>query len=216
MWGKGPSAAAVMLVFTTVSAHAQTTALPEVARADIAGSVGWLNVNKSEISSFNDWYNRGLQGALTFGWHWSTHLKTEVEASASRRASLYASGEQLINGLRVQVPSEYGFRTRRLTLSHHYQFGENAWFHPHLAAGVDFNWETTSRLDRAGYVYGPRPSFVQPVAHPDRTDLHVRPVCAAGFKAYMTPQAFFRSDLRVVVGQRIEEALLRFGFGVDF
>lgn len=203
-------------------AGAQTTSQtspPDVVRPDIGGSIGWLNVNKSELSSHNNWYNRGLQGAVTFGWYWSTHVKTELEASASKRADFYASNELVFDGIRSHVASEHTFSTRRLTVGQHYQFGENAWFHPHLAAGVDFNWETTTRFDREVYQYlaGRQPGLVRPaIRHPERTDLHVRPFAAAGFKAYMTPRGFFRSDLRVVVGERVEEVLVRFGFGVDF
>ena len=38
----------------------------------------------------------------------------------------------------------------------------------------------------------------------------------AGFKAYVTQRAFLRSDVRFLFSDRLEEALLRFGFGVDF
>jgi hypothetical protein len=204
----------------TVCAVSAQTVPQDVVRPDIAGSIGWLNVNKGELDSYNDWYNRAVQGALTFGWHWSVHLKTEVEASASSRAELYASTEQIINGSRAQVASENSFRTRRVTIGQQYQFGENAWFHPHVAAGVDFSWETTARTDREVYFYDPaaRQSTIvrRPVVHPDRTDLHTRPFAAAGFKAYMTPRAFLRSDLRLVAGRRIEEVMLRIGLGIDF
>jgi hypothetical protein len=211
--------ASVLWALTVCAASAQPVP-PEAVRPDISASVGWLNVNKGELDSYNDWYNRAVQGAVTFGWHWSVHAKTEIEASASSRAEFYAATEEIINGLRAHVASERSFRTRRVTVGQQYQFGENAWFHPHLAAGVDFNWETTTRTDREVYLYDPtgRQTTVvrRPEVHPQRTDLHARPFAAAGFKTYMTPRAFFRSDLRVVVGRRVEEALLRIGLGVDF
>jgi hypothetical protein len=205
---------------------AQTSPAPPVSssvtavRPDLSASVGWLNVNKSSLDDYNDWYNRGVQGAVAFGWYWTPHLKTEVEPSASTRVEFDSSREELINGRRAHVVSEFGFSTRRLTLSQQYQFGENAWFHPHLGAGVDFNWERTARTDRFVYFYDPpgrQPPLVpQNVSQPNRTDLHIRPFVAAGLKAYMTPRAFARSDLRLVIGDRIEEVVLRFGLGVDF
>ena len=197
---------------------AAAEAQPSV-RPDLSVSVGWLNVNKSAEDTNNDWYNRSVQGALTFGWYWTTHLKTEIEPSASTRVDFYRSQEELINGQRAYVLSEFGFRTRRLTLSQQYQFGDNAWFHPHVAAGIDFNWERTSRVDRSIYFLDvlPRlPTVPRERVYADRTDLHVRPTVSAGFKAYATPRAFIRSDARLVIGERIEEALLRFGFGFDF
>jgi hypothetical protein len=204
-----------LAAFSVARTGAQT-----VVRPDISASIGWLNVNKSGLDDYNDWYNRGLHGAVTFGWYWTTHLKTEIEPSASSRVEFYSSRDEIINGQRAHVVSELGFNTRRLTLSQQYQFGENAWFHPHLAAGLDFNWEKTARDDR--YVYfldvPPRqpPGIPQNVTRPERTDLHVRPLVGAGFKAYVTHRSFVRSDVRLVIGDRIEEVLLRFGFGVDF
>jgi hypothetical protein len=189
-------------------------------RPDISASLGWLNVNKTELSDSKDWYNRSAQAALTFGWYWSPHIKSELEVSASTDAELYTARDDFINGARVFSASEYGFATRRLTLSGLYQFGDNAWFHPHLAVGVDVNRETTRRFDREVFVYdlaGRFPALVQsPVQHPTVRDTHVRPLFGAGFKAYFAQRGFVRSDLRVTLGKRVEEATVRFGIGVDF
>ena len=154
-----------LAAFSVARSEAQT-----VVRPDISASIGWLNVNKSSLDDYNDWYNRGVHGAVAFGWYWTSHLKTEIEPSASSRVEFYSSRDEIINGQRAHVVSEFGFSTRRLTLSQQYQFGENAWFHPHLAAGLDFNWEKTARDDR--YVYfldvPPRqpPSIPQNVTRP--------------------------------------------------
>lgn len=216
---KGARVLTAVWVLSGSTALAQTPT-QDVVRPDIAGSIGWLNVNKSGLDSYNDWYNRGLQGAVTFGWYRSPHLKTELEASASTRVDFYSSREVFVGSFPAHVFSEYAFATRRVTLGQQYQFGENAWFHPHLAAGLDFNWETTRRHDREFLLYDPATRQNRPIQravdHPDRTDLHVRPFAAVGFKAYVTPRAFVRSDMRVVVYRRIEEVLIRFGVGVDF
>ena len=108
-----------LVILSLSSARAQTlVALPPAAtpRPDIAGSVGWLNVNKSELGNGNDWYNHSAQGALIFGWYWSPHIKTELEVSASSEAEFYAASEQFINGTRVFAASEYGFSTKRVTV----------------------------------------------------------------------------------------------------
>lgn len=207
------------LLLTAVSpGHAQTASAAAAARPDFSASLGWFNANKGELSSHNNWYNRALHGAATFGWHWSTHLKTELEVSATTEADFFASREEIINARLVYIPAEYDFATRHVSVAQHYQFGENAWFHPNLAAGIDINWETVRRLDRDAYHYDGRQATLVRLTtrHPARTDVHVRPLLSAGFKAYMTPRSFFRSDLRFVVGRRIEDVLLRFGLGVDF
>jgi hypothetical protein len=219
MKGTGLAIYVAVLVVTASTAAAQTTPAA-VVRPDVAATIGWLNVNTNEIDFYNDWSNRGVQGALMFGWYWSPHMKSEVEVSASTRTDFDGSSEQRINGLQAFVHSEFDFRTRRVTLGHQYQFGENAWFHPHVGGGVDFNWETTERRDLETYLYDPSARQTrlirEPVIHPDRTDLHVRPFAAVGFKAYVTQRGFFRTDMRVVAGRRIEEVLVRFGVGVDF
>jgi hypothetical protein len=216
---KGMSLLAGVWLLSASAGFAQT-ATPDVVRPDIAGSIGWLNANKSHLDSYNDWYNRGVQGAVTLGWYWSPHLKTELEASASTRGDFYASRTISINGFPAHVFSEYTFLTRRITVGQQYQFGDNAWLHPHLGAGLDLNWETVSRRDQEVVLYDPATrrhgGIVAPVEQPDRTDLHARPYVSAGFKAYVTPRAFVRSDTRMVLGKRVEEVVVRFGVGVDF
>jgi hypothetical protein len=188
-------------------------------RPDFVVSIGWLNGNKSELNSGNDWYNRAVQAAFAAGWYWTEHLKTEVEGSVSSRARLYISSEEIFNGIRSHVSGDLHVATRRLSFSQQYQFGRNAWFHPHLAGGLDFNWESTERFDYDVFQYlANRPAIIVRPAmqHPEQTDLHVRPFVATGFKGYLSPRAFFRSDLRLVFADRVEDVMVRFGFGMDF
>jgi hypothetical protein len=199
---------------------ARAQAPPEMPKADLFGSLGWLNGHKPDLAPYNDWYNRSLLSSATVGWYWTEHLKSEVEVAASTPADLYANREVTIDGRRTFASSEYTFSTRRITLSQQYQFGRNAWFHPHLAAGLDLAWERVRQTDEEIYLYDSRLQqsriVRRPPADPDRTDFRSRPFAAAGFKAYMTPRAFFRTDLRFVAGSRLDDVLLRFGFGVDF
>jgi hypothetical protein len=48
------------------------------------------------------------------------------------------------------------------------------------------------------------------------TTFRPKPMAALGFKAYMTPRAFFRNDLRLVLSDKIDAVIWRFGIGVDF
>jgi hypothetical protein len=52
--------------------------------------------------------------------------------------------------------------------------------------------------------------------YPRETPRHTRPFAGFGFKSYMTPRSFFRSDVKLVFRDGIDEVLLRLGFGVDF
>lgn len=224
MRGAYPAAIAALCCVMASPVAAQPpvggTALPPTpaARPDLYVSVGWLNVNKDELGTGNNWFNRGVDAGVTFGWHWTPHLKTEIDASASRRGTFYSSGDIWIDGRPAYGSSDNAFSTRRVAVGQQYQFGENAWFHPHLGAGVEFNWETVDRFDHPVFFYtaSGRQDLRGPIRHPRRTDVHVRPFAEWGFKAYMTGRAFFRSDLRVVAAKRPEEVRIRFGFGMDF
>lgn len=202
----------------TGAAHAQTPATNLVV-PDISASLGWLNTNYGELRPYDDWSNDGVQGAIAFGWSWTPHVRTEIEASASSRVRHVSSTPVVVNGFPVHAPVEHAFSTRRLTFGVQYQFRENAWFHPQVSAGVDLNWESSQTRNLQPYFYDPstrQTRGIPPEIHArERTELHTRPFAGAGFKAYMTPRAFFRSDVRVVAGNRIEDVLLRFGFGVD-
>lgn len=202
----------------TGAAHAQTPA-PDLVVPDISASLGWLNTNYGELRAYDDWSNDGVQGAVAFGWSWTPHLRTEVEASASSRVRHVSSTPIVVNGFPVYAAVEHAFSTRRLTLGAQYQFRENAWFHPQVSAGLDLNWEWRETRNLQPYFYDPatrQPRGIPPETYgSERTELHSRPFIGAGFKAYMTPRSFFRSDVRVVAWDRVEDVLLRFGFGVD-
>ena len=210
-----------VLIAATLSLTAASNAAAQpIARADVAGTVGWFNADKSEISSYNDWYNRSAYGGATFGWYWNDHLKTELEVGATSSAELYATREIDIQGQRAYVSSDHEFSTRRLVAGQQYQFFRNAWAHPHVAAGVDLTWETHEQHDEPIVLFdsasrGTR--VIQPAQTiAPSTHLHVRPFAEVGAKLYVSSRSFFRADLRLTLGSGAEEALLRFGFGVDF
>ena len=96
----------------------------------------------------------------------------------------------------------------------------HAWFHPYLAAGANVAWQRVTdhvgptfaydEFSRAGRLVEPQRTDAP------RTDIIFRPYVATGFKAYTARRAFFRSDLRASFGRRLDEVIVRFGFGVDF
>jgi hypothetical protein len=210
--------AACLLSATT---FAQTVGDP-VARADVAGTVAWLNTNRPDRSGqqYNNWNNHGLYGAATGGWYWTDHHKTEVEFGVSNRIRFQDYESTVVDGLNTYSLSRQTISSRRVSISEHYQFFRNALFHPHVGAGVDLAWVETTRNADPIFVYdsvGRVSRQVRPavVTGPD-TALQARLFGEVGFKAYMTPRSFFRSDLRLGGRQHLDEVLFRFGFGVDF
>ena len=213
---------AVIILLAGTPAAAQQRPAPGVplVRADAHATLGWFNANPEVPGRSNDWHNRSLYGGAGFGWYWTDHLKTEIEFGATTPDEIY-SGEQIVVGSR---PTFATFRqeliTRKLVAAQQYQFFRNAWFHPHLAAGVDLSFHSVERTDDRVFVFDPATRQNRLVreggVRSRTTSVDTRPFAAAGFKAYMTQRGFFRSDLKFVIGSGIDEVLWRFGFGVDF
>jgi hypothetical protein len=214
---------AALLTVAAVPADAQTipTAAQPVPRKDVTFTAGWLSGKaRIDTESWNDWYNRSLYGGITGGYFWTDHLKTEVEVGAATSSKLHGYSRVLVDNFQTYRNSEVSFKTTRIAIGQQYQFYRNAWFHPHLGAGVDLLWET--RRERLSAV-----TTYDSVTRQNRelrpaqdlgpeTTLKPRAFGEMGFKAYMTPKTFFRTDLRITGRPRAEQVLFRFGFGVDF
>jgi len=203
----------VLLLATTKGAGAQTAVGP-LFRADVSGSLGWLNADKSELDASrysNDWYNRSVYGGASFAWYWTDHWKTEIEGGASSAADLQVYTQPFIDGRPVTLYSRHRFSTRRLAISQQYQFYRNVWVHPVVAAGLDLTWERQNRTDES---YSSLPS--RPETYPTRTELLARPFATVGLKAYFNSQGFFRTDMKLTFDRGVDEVLIRVGVGVDF
>jgi hypothetical protein len=194
-------------------------------RGDAAAYFGWFGANKSELGGYDDWYKRVWHGSLSAGYYWTENLKTELDFGGTTRGEIYEI-PPFEPGTAVNVgPIDHEFSTRRLTLGQHYQFFHNALFHPTLGGGVALTWETTERTFPPVFVRDPpvAGSPIPPIREviPERTEgpetrLRTMAFAATGFKAYFAPRGFFRSDLRVMFTDRVEDVTLRFGFGMDF
>jgi hypothetical protein len=214
----------VLAVGIAAAARAQTVPPPPspVARADAWAMIGWFNADKSDAThqSYNDWYNSSVYGGAGLGWYWTDHHKTEIDFGATSEGDIYASRSVVVDGYPTYTSSRVFFTTKKLALSQQYQAFRNAWFHPHVAAGVDLTWETTREEQFPTIRYddvtrGPREIRPGGSVGPE-TELVVRPFISTGFKAYMSQKSFFRTDVRLTLGSGVEEALWRVGFGFDF
>lgn len=200
------------------SAWAQTRL---VSRGDVSATLGWLAADAGSPGPFSgSQWESSLYGAAGTGWYWTDHLKTEADFGAGTTGEAYFAVPVTINGLPGHRVTERTFSRRALSLSQQYQFFRNAWFHPHVAAGANLTWERRTDYLQPVFVFDPATRITREV-EPARTEgartaFAIRPFAGGGFKAYMTRQAFFRSDLRVGFRNGIDETILRFGFGVDF
>ena len=215
-------AVAAALASFSVPAAAQTGmpagALP---RADVSATLGWFNVRKAgpEHSS-DDWANRIGDFSAGGGWYWTDNLKTQVDFGATTRTERYSFEQLVIDGRPTYQASETTFSSHHLAIGQHYQFFRNQWVHPRVGAGVDIMWER-SQVETQPAVFfdlsGRRIELRPGRTEGPSTKTIARPFVEMGYKAYMTRRAFFTNDLRLAARNgRVDNAILRFGFGVDF
>jgi hypothetical protein len=211
-------ALAAALVAGAREASAQTA--PRLVRADLSGTAGWLSAGTVIYSprDSKDWHS-SLFGTVSAGWYWTDNLKTEIDVGAGTQATAYRFQYVVIDGRPSYRNSEYAFSRRILGISQQYQFLRNAWFHPHVAAGANLTWERATERSSTvvvGDLVGDPRGLPAAGTEGPNTRFTVHPFVATGFKAYMTPRSFFRTDLRVRFHGGPDETQLRFGFGVDF
>jgi hypothetical protein len=198
-------------------AHAQTPA--SLPRFDAAGSVGWLAARDHRPSRYSRRWANSLIGGGSVGVYWTDHLKLEIDAGAGTEARLYVNQPIQVDGRDVWQHIEVASSRRVVGISQQYQYGRNAWFHPHVGAGVHLTWERRTERHQPLAIYAPgvppqtiREAFTDGPA----TRLTARPFVTTGFKGYLSPRAFFRSDLRIGFRRGLDEASVRAGFGFDF
>lgn len=210
---------AIVLLGCGTDASAQPTSA--VIRGDAGATVGWLAASSQAQGQFyNDNWTHSLFGAGSFGWHWTDNLKAEIDFGAGTEARTFRPEQVVIDGRPTYYTIESRFSRRMLGISQQYQFFHNVWFHPHVAAGVNFTWER--RTDEPGPIYFYDNTTSQSRTLPPvrgesaETSLRVNPFVAVGYKAYVTDRAFFRNDFRIAFRGGPSETVLRFGFGFDF
>jgi hypothetical protein len=205
---------ALLLAATFTLAIAAPAVAQPIARVDVSGVVGWFNAHAPDPSFYDDWYNRSAYGGAELGWYWTDHLKTEVDLGATSPAELYGVQPILLGGRQIYVSAHHRFSTRRIAAGQQYQFGRNAWAHPHVAVGIDVTAE--SRQQRLDSIVGPDQTPRTPVETTNRsTHVEVRPFAEVGTKFYFSRRGFVRTDFRLTFHNGVDEVLVRFGVGVD-
>lgn len=211
---------AVVLLADPATSKAQSA---RATRADAAASIGWLYLD-TRVGRPGDQtrWDGGLYGGVSAGWYWSHNLKTEVEVGAAAEAHGYGNELVARDGRMLSRFRHTTTQRNALAISQQYQFGQNAWFHPHVALGGAIALDTRTEYYEAIFDYfDPNRAPGDPVEParvdgPDRVTTF-RPFIAIGFKAYVTRRAFMRSDLRAAgtTGRGVDEVQLRVGFGID-
>ena len=193
-------------------------------RMDVAASIGWLHLD-TRVGRAGDQarWDSAFVGGVSAGWYWTDHLKTEIDAGGATEAQGFGNEIVVRDGRILNRFRQTRTQRTMLAVSQQYQFGRNAWFHPHVAAGVAVAFDRrTDYYDPIFDFFDPNRSRNEPL-EPARTEgpstvTTFRPFFGVGAKAYIASHAFVRSDLRVggTTGRGIDEVIARIGVGFDF
>ncbi len=196
--------------------------LPATPRWDVAGQLSMLNRNKSDLSRWDHWYSvAAING--TAGYYWTPHFKSEIEIGTSGEGTIDSEEETPVPGQSFPYPRYRDHKLRETTLgaTAMYQFFENQWVHPFVGVGAE--WVRERHLADALPASSIRVSTGVPsVSLPsvpaiDTISYSVRPIVTGGFKFYLSPHAFVRTDVRTAFSaDRPQAWQWRGGFGFDF
>ena len=220
---------AMLAVAATAGAQQQTyqtlpagPSTPLGAGWDVAGQIGLLNRNRSDLSRWDHWYSvAAVDGSA--GRYWTPHLKTEFEIGTAGRGSI--DGEELtpVPGSSVLFPRYRDHKLRETTLGATalYQFFDNQWVHPFIGGGAELVREhhTADTVPAATIRLSTTVPGLSLPALPaiDTVNYSVRPVVTGGFKFYVSPHGFVRMDVRTALSADRPLALQwRGGIGFDF
>jgi hypothetical protein len=208
-----------LAVLTTGTADAQTP--PRLPKNDVTVSLGWFGSRYPGLERYNRWHQSLLSGAGG-GRYWTDHFKSEVEAAWLSRVNAESYELQNLDGGPAYVRTENRFQNVKFSLGQLYQFGENAWVHPYLGAGADIDYlrsteERPAQLATIPVPNGRTPSQLAVSKSSEReTSVSVHPFVKGGFKMYASDRVFFTTEWKLGLGNGLQHALWKTGFGVDF
>ena len=194
---------------------------PAPAVWDVSGEAGWLSSNKAALAAdWDDWYDEAA-GGVSIGRYWTSHLKSELRLGFSGQGRVHQEERLVLPGESFPIfrLREHDFRKTTIGGGVSYQFFENQWFHPHLAAGLDLQRE--SHRDFAPEWRQPSRNLAGAVIAPEsggRTTVSwgVRPFIGTGFKWYVNERGFARGDVRVSFSSSgVSHVVWTAGVGVD-
>jgi hypothetical protein len=216
----------VLLATANVGAqeHPNRSLVPtDYPKWDLSGSIGFLSARTSELKR-TGW--SGYEGKADYqihvGRYWTTHIKTGVSFGVTNAWDDVIQEVILIPGLPGLPPAGFSFITvhRRQyvvapTVS--YQFRENTFMHPYLAAGVRVGLLREHRF-RDAIPFPVRGVAVSAASIDEwHTTIQGRPFVEGGFKSYFNRSVFVRTDGQLTFSRDgVAVGALHAGIGFDF
>lgn len=204
--------AALLALITPV--HAQTLPTVDGPKWDAGAGFSLLSVRDADVGDEGDGSVGGYQLRLDLGRYWTPHLKLGLIAASGPR--FRTTQFAYVDVFGRPYPAVITTHARLVTVAPGvtYQFGDNAFMHPYVTAGVQVGLLQIHRLRNPD-------SFRFPVPVPRiderQSAAHARPFAAAGFKAYFNRRVFVRPEALAAFGPGgIRQFTLHLGAGVDF
>jgi hypothetical protein len=206
----------------SADAHAQQSThlkLPAATRWDVSGQLSMLNRNKSELSRWDHWYSVAAVNS-TGGYYWTPHFKSEFEIGMAGEGTIDGEEETSVPGQSFPYLRYRDHKLREMTVGATalYQFFENQWVHPFVGGGAELVRERhlADALPAASVRFSTAAPNL-PIPAVDTVSYSVRPVITGGFKFYVSPHAFVRTDVRTALSaDRAVAWQWRGGIGFDF
>lgn len=151
---------------------------------------------------------------IDVGRYWTPHLRLGLVAASGPRFRTAQLAYVDANGR--PFPAVITTHARLVTLAPgvSYQFGDNAFVHPYVTAGVQIG---LLRIHRERNPDGFRAPLQVPRIDERRSTVLARPSAAAGFKAYFNRRVFVRPEVLAAFGPGgIRQFTLNLGAGADF
>jgi hypothetical protein len=187
---------------------------------DVAGQLALLNRNKAELGGYDHWYSvAAIDGSA--GWYWTPHLKTELNVGTAAQGEIGDAEPASAPGSPFPFRRYRDHKLRETTFgaTAMYQFFENQWVHPFVGAGVELVYERhiVDALPATNVTISPTPVPLPALPAVDSVTYSLRPLITGGFKFYVAPHAFIRTEVRASLTSDLPAALQwRGGLGFDF
>lgn len=205
-----------LLVLLPSAGLAQTPAPPRWDVSVLAGGVAARPAGH-DVGYHDDWYFRGRY-AIGVGHYWNEHLKTEVDYSTAGEGSLYRQDFSRVDSQGYPYSYQSFHRLEQASARIVWQFGDNAWVHPYVSAGVVGDRERQRIHVPAQYQFvDGHPSILLPERDTSPTSAYrIGATAGAGAKVYLSPRAFFNGGFVGTWSQPASTLNLFAGFGLDF
>ncbi len=221
-------AGALVLVPSLALAQSNPPASPPAfARNTVFAAIGYSSTEHERTPGYSTPWSGSPGGALSAGHQWTPNFGTDVTLGWWRDAHRTAFPLDTAPAPPLTLTEHIdrlSLSRQSLALTATWRFATNAWIEPYVAGGVDLTHERASgdeeTLIRTRRIVG---TLVTDVATsdtfaplPTSTTTKARLVGVIGAKAYVTPHAYLRGELRVIGFSGFDRVVWLGGAGFDF